>query len=343
MSISMVLALPVVESTPTAKNQSLMLYDLNKLEEWPPLDQELKTLKAMPALKRVKKKKIKQKKNVKPQISLPIANIFPHQKANQAPGSNGIVSRDHIICMGFGSRQIRKWWGTKIQMPSRSSKILNRSQNPEALLVFVRPSADSQPKPVKEEMEKVVKKTKMKQRKTVKPEFSLTVSNRFSTLGEKQAPGSNVTLTKAQISTVFGYSQIRKAREKQIQPQISGLSREKIKKMQRNAKMMKKMVKKGKEQRTKKETNESLSATKDMAGNSSGIKQVEKSGAEEYLNEPQDPLCTSSSLSGVTSHSTVETQKKLGIERQQKRKIKSAGQFVDAKVKLIHFKYFIYS
>ena len=107
--------------------------------------------------------------------------------------------------------------------------------------------------------------------------------------------------------------------------------------------MMKKMVKKGKEQRTKKETNESLSATKDMAGNSSGIKQVEKSGAEEYLNEPQDPLCTSSSLSGVTSHSTVETQKKLGIERQQKRKIKSAGQFVDAKVKLIHFKYFIYS
>ena len=177
----MVLALPVVESTPTAKNPRLM-QGLCKCEECMPiLGQELKKVKTVSAPKRIMKKKMKQKKTVQPELSMPLANILFTMRENQAPGSNGILNEGHIRIV-FGKSRIRDGRETKIHPPSRGSKIPNISHNTKASLVFFGSSTDFQAKTVEEEMEKVVNKTKRKQKKTVKSGFSLSTSNRFSTL-----------------------------------------------------------------------------------------------------------------------------------------------------------------
>ena len=294
MSISLVLALPEVESTtPTAKNPRLMR-GLCLCDECMPIPgHKLEKVIAVSAPKQMKTKKMRQKNTLIPELSFPPAIIIFTMNENRALGSNGTLIESHIRKV-FGKSRIRYGRETKIHPASRCPNIPIISQDTEASLAFFGSSTDFQTKTVKDAMEKVFKKTK------IKPGFSLSTYNRFSILKEKQAPGSNGTLTNAQIRMVFGYSQIRKGRETKTQP-LSGGSKIRVISQEKNKKKKK------------------------------GGKPVEKRGVEENLDEPQDSPCIASSISSSTSHLTVATQEEP-TEAQENSKVKSTGQCGEAKV-----------
>ena len=156
-----------------------------------------------------------------------------------------------------------------------------------------------------------------------------------------QAPGTNDTITRAQIRLLFGYSQIRNGRKTKIQTSRQGLkigdiSQKKMKKTEWETKMTEEVGKViiKKEDMRKKEPNESVIESKDLAvitqfaGNMAvvqSIKPVVNIVKEEALEEPQGPHCTDSS--------TFATQANLRTKRQENyKKTKRFRQRIEAKV-----------